>query len=441
MHSTTHSDNLKKSADDYHAFPHAGKTETLPTKPCFSQDDLTLAYSPGVAYPCLEIRDDPAKAALYTGRGNLIGVVSNGSAVLGLGDIGPLAGKPVMEGKALLFKVFADVNAFDICIRAKTADEIVACVKALEPTFGAINLEDIKAPECFEVEERLKKEMNIPVFHDDQHGTAVITGAALLSAAELTGRELSALKIVVSGAGAAAVACSKFFVSLGVRRENLFMFDSKGLICKERSDLHPSKAEFAQERAGTMEEALAGADVFLGLSRPGVLTRERVRLMAEKPIIFACANPDPEISYEDAKIERPDCIFGSGRSDLPNQINNVSCFPFLFRAALDVRATRITEEMKIAAAKALAALAKEPVPEEVAAAYGGEKFEFGPDYILPKPLDPRILECEAPAVARAAAESGAAREPIADLDAYRVSLRKRIEAARRRIRAHVEAMR
>lgn len=435
------SDALKDAADRYHAFPQAGKIETLPTKPCLSQDDLTLAYSPGVAQPCLEIRDDPAKAAVYTGRGNLVAVVSNGSAVLGLGDIGPLAGKPVMEGKALLFKAFADVNAFDICIDAKTADEIVACVKALEPTFGAVNLEDIKAPECFEVEERLKKEMNIPVFHDDQHGTAVITGAALLNAAELTGRVPAEMKIVVSGAGAAAVACSKFFVSLGVRRENIFMFDSKGLICEERTDLHPSKRQFAQPRAGTMEEALAGADLFLGLSRKGVLTRERIALMARSPIVFACANPEPEITFEDAKAARPDCIYGSGRSDLPNQINNVSCFPFIFRAALDSGATQINEAMKIAAAKALAALAKEPVPAEVSAAYGGEKFSFGADYIIPKPLDPRILERQAPAVARAAAETGVARTAIADEDAYRRELRERMASARRRIAANVAALR
>lgn len=434
------SETLKEAADKYHSIPKAGKIEVLPTKPCFSQADLTLAYTPGVAAPCLEIRDDPALAARYTARGNLVAVVSNGTAVLGLGDIGPLAGKPVMEGKGLLFKAFADVDVFDIELAAKTPDEVVAAVKAMEPTFGAINLEDIKAPDCFEIEERLKKEMNIPVFHDDQHGTAVISGAALLNAAELTGRKIPEMKIVVSGAGAAAIACSNFYVSLGIRRENIFMFDSKGLIHKGRTGLHETKMRFAQENAGTMADALRGADLFLGLSRKGVLSGDLVKLMAPSPIIFACANPEPEITFEEAKAARPDCIMGSGRSDWPNQINNVSCFPFLFRAALDVQATQITEEMKIAAAKSLAALAKEPVPAEVAAAYGEKSFEFGPDYVIPKPVDPRILEWQAPAVARAAMESGVARHTIADFDAYRESLRKRLAASTARIRAHVASL-
>lgn len=434
---TDSKEELKTAAAQYHAFPCPGKLEVLPTKACFDQADLTLAYTPGVAEPCLEIRDNPEKAALYTGRGNLVAVVSNGTAVLGLGDIGPLAGKPVMEGKGLLFKAFADVDVFDLELSAKTPDEVVSCVKMLEPTFGAVNLEDIKAPDCFEIEERLKKEMNIPVFHDDQHGTAVITGAALLNAAALTGRRLEAMKVVVSGAGAAAIACSRFYVSLGIRRENIFMFDSKGLICEGRKDLHPTKAYFAQKSPQSMAEALTNADLFLGLSRKGILTTELVKLMAPSPIIFACANPEPEITYEEAKSARPDCIMGSGRSDWPNQINNVSCFPFLFRAALDVRATRINEEMKIAAARALAALAREPVPEEVAAAYGGEKFTFGENYLIPKPLDPRILEWEAPAVAKAAMETGVARTNIPDTDAYRKALRKRLEAAHVRIRANV----
>ena len=431
---------LRIAAAQYHEFPRAGKLEVLPTKACFDQADLTLAYTPGVAEPCLEIRDEPAKASRYTARGNLVGVISNGTAVLGLGNIGALAGKPVMEGKGLLFKAFADVDDFDLELAARTPDEMVACIKALEPTFGAINLEDIKAPDCFEIEERLKKEMNIPVFHDDQHGTAVITGAALINAAELTRRKLPEMKVVVSGAGAAAIACSRFYVSLGIRRENIFMFDSKGLVHEGRTDLHPTKAFFAQKSPQTMSEALTGADLFLGLSRKGLLTQELVKLMAPSPIIFACANPEPEITYEDAKAARPDCIMGSGRSDWPNQINNVSCFPFLFRAALDVRATQINEEMKIAAAHALAALAREPVPAEVVAAYRGENFVFGENYLIPKPLDPRILEWEAPAVARAAMETGVAQTEIPDLEAYRESLRERLEFTRKRIRANVGAL-
>lgn len=430
---------LENNAVHYHEFPRHGKIEVLPTKACFSQADLTLAYTPGVAVPCLEIRKDPAKAALYTARGNLVAVISNGTAVLGLGDIGPLAGKPVMEGKGLLFKAFADVDVFDIELNARTPDEVVAAVKALEPTFGAVNLEDIKAPDCFEIEERLKREMNIPVFHDDQHGTAVITGAALLNAVELTGRKIEQIKVVVSGAGAAAVACTKFYISLGILPENISMFDSKGLIHKGRTDLPPSKLQFARDENCTLAEALTGADLFLGLSRKGLLTKELISLMAPSPIVFACANPDPEITYEDAKAARPDCIIGSGRSDWPNQINNVSCFPFLFRAALDVQATQITEAMKIAAAKSLAALAKEPVPESVAQAYGEKSFSFGKDYIIPKPLDPRILLWETPAVAQAAAESGVAKAPISDFDAYRQSLSERMKKAEIRIRSVIDS--
>lgn len=430
---------LELAATRYHALPRQGKIEVLPTKPCFSQADLTLAYTPGVAVPCLEIQQDPSKAAHYTARGNLVAVISNGTAVLGLGNIGPLAGKPVMEGKALLFKAFADVDVFDIELNAKTPDEVVAAVKALEPTFGAVNLEDIKAPDCFEIEERLKQEMNIPVFHDDQHGTAVITGAALLNAVELTGRDIAKVKVVVSGAGAAAIACTKFYLSLGIRSENVFMFDSKGLIHKGRTDLHTSKLQFAREENCTLAEALTGADLFLGLSRKGLLTKDLIALMAPSPIVFACANPDPEITYDDAKSARPDCIMGSGRSDWPNQINNVSCFPFLFRAALDVRATQITESMKIAAAKALAALAKEPVPESVVNAYGGKTFSFGPDYVIPKPLDPRILAWEAPAVAKAAAEAGVAQAPIADMEDYKKALAERMGKTEKRIRALVSS--
>ena len=430
--------NLGSEANNYHQFPRCGKVEVLPCKPCFSQKDLTLAYTPGVATPCLEIQADPAKANLYTARGNLVAVVSNGTAVLGLGNIGPLAGKPVMEGKGLLFKAFADVDVFDIELNAKTPDEVVAAVKALEPTFGAINLEDIKAPDCFEIETRLKKEMNIPVFHDDQHGTAVITGAALINAAEMTGRKIESMRVVVSGAGAAAIACTNFYLALGVRRENVFMFDSKGIIHQGRTDVHESKRKFAQEKPCTMAEALTGADLFLGLSKKGLLTQDLVKLMAPSPIIFACANPDPEITYTDAKAARPDCIMGSGRSDWPNQINNVSCFPFLFRAALDVHATQITESMKIAAAKALAALAKEPVPESVINAYGGEHFTFGADYVIPKPLDPRIIEWEALAVAKAAMDEGVAQSPIQDFDAYKKSLVARVAKVQERIRAVVE---
>lgn len=430
---------LATAANNYHQFPRPGKIEVLPTKSCFSQEDLTLAYSPGVAHPCLEIQADPAKAALYTARANLVAVVSNGTAVLGLGNIGPLAGKPVMEGKGLLFKAFADVDVFDICLDAKTPEEVIAVVKALEPTFGAINLEDIKAPDCFEIEARLRAEMNIPVFHDDQHGTAVITGAALLNAAELTNRKLDAMKAVVVGAGAAGIACATFYLSLGIRRENLFMFDSKGLIHQARTDLHATKQAFAQEKECSLEEAIAGADIFLGLSKKGLLKGEMLKSMAPAPIIFACANPDPEITYEEAKAARPDCIMGSGRSDWTNQINNVSCFPFLFRAALDVRATKINEAMKIAAAKSLAALAKEPVPAEVIKAYGGKIFSFGIDYVIPKPIDPRIIVWQAAAVAQAAMDSGVAQAPIADMEAYKKSLEARVATNAARIRRHVES--
>lgn len=423
---------LTEAANDYHRFPRPGKLEVLPSKSCSTQLDLTLAYSPGVAIPCLEIQEDREKSNLYTGRANLVGVVTNGTAVLGLGNIGPYAAKPVMEGKGVLFKKFADLDVFDICLDIKDPERLIATVKALEPTFGAINLEDIKAPDCFVIEERLREIMNIPVFHDDQHGTAVVTGAALLNAAELTGRKLSEMKTVVIGAGAAGIACTKLFMTLGVRRENIYMFDTKGLIHSGRTDLHSSKFQFAQEKVCTLEEAIKDADIFLGLSKKGLLTQDMVKLMAPSPIIFACANPDPEITYEDAKAARPDCIMGSGRSDWPNQINNVSVFPFIFRAALDVQAVTINEEMKIAAARALAALAKEPVPQEVIDAYGGKEFSFGIDYVIPKPLDPRIIEWESPAVAQAAMDSGVALSPVTDMDAYRKSLLERVRKAAER---------
>ena len=413
--------------------------ETLPCKSAFSQRDLTLAYSPGVAEPCLRIKKDPSLSALYTGKSNLVGVITNGTAVLGLGNIGPDAAKPVMEGKGLLFKVFADIDVFDIELNVREPEKLIEVIKTMEPTFGAINLEDIKAPECFMLEERLRAEMNIPVFHDDQHGTAVISGAALLNAAELTGRRLENMRVVVVGAGAAGIACAKFYISLGIRRENIFMFDSKGLIQAGRMDLHSTKAQFAQTHDCSMEDAIRGADVFLGLSTKGILSQDMVRSMADSPIIFACANPDPEITYREAKKARPDCIMGSGRSDWPNQVNNVSCFPFIFRAALDVNARCINEPMKIAAARSLADLAKEPVPQEVIEAYGGEPLSFGIDYVIPKPLDPRIIDWQCPAVAQAAMVSGVAQSPIRDMDAYRQELQARIMGARERSRMIVES--
>lgn len=429
----------KQEALDYHHYPRPGKIEVLPTKPCATQKDLSMAYSPGVAEACMAIHADEKLAAAYTGRANLVAVVTNGTAVLGLGNIGPKAGKPVMEGKGVLFKMFADVDVFDIELDEKDPEKICETVKRLEPTFGGINLEDIKAPECFFIEKTLKKEMNIPVFHDDQHGTAVITGAGLLNACEIAGRQPSGCKVVISGAGAAGIACADFYVELGVDPGHIFMFDSKGLICNERKDLNEYKAKYAQAKNCSLADAMKGADMFLGLSTKGILSKDMVKSMAKYPVIFACANPDPEISFEDAKAAVPDCIMGTGRSDYPNQINNVAGFPFLFRGALDVGATEINEDMKIAAAKALAALAKESVPESVAKAYGGTQFKFGPDYILPKPLDPRILEWETPAVAKAAMDSGVATRPIEDLNAYKLGLNARVEAARERAQALYES--
>ena len=374
----------KEDVWKYHAEPRPGKVEVLPSKRGETQDDLTLAYSPGVADACRAIEADPAAAARLTARSNLVAVVSNGTAVLGLGNIGPLAGKPVMEGKGMLFKMFADVDVFDLELATTDPDELINVVKTLEPTFGGINLEDIKAPECFYIEQKLKEIMNIPVFHDDQHGTAVISGAGLINAAHIAGRTMEDMKVVVVGAGAAGIACANFYVSLGVKRGNIWMFDSKGLIHKGRQDrLHPTKVAFAQEKDATLAEAMQGAHVFLGLSKPGLVTQDMVRSMAPHPVIFACANPVPEITYAEAKAVRDDLLMGTGRSDCPNQINNVSGFPFIFRGALDVQATEINEAMKLAAAEALAMLAREDVPEEVSRAYGGKKFSFGPDYIIP----------------------------------------------------------
>lgn len=425
-----------QEALDYHEFPRKGKVEVIPAVSCKTQKDLSVAYSPGVAVPCMKIYEDEKNADIYTGRANLVAVVSNGTAVLGLGNIGAKASKPVMEGKGLLFKMFADVDVFDIELDEKDPKKICQIVKALEPTFGGINLEDIKAPECFYIEDRLKKEMNIPVFHDDQHGTAVISGAGLINACHLTGRKISSCKIVISGAGAAAIACANFYVSLGVKRRNIFMFDSKGLIHQGRTDLNKYKKRYAQKENLTMAQAMQGADVFLGLSKKGVINGEMLKSMNKQPLIFACANPDPEISYEEAKQAVPDCIIGTGRSDYPNQINNVSGFPFLFRGALDAGATEINEAMKTAAANALAMLAREKdIPQEVKDAYNGQEFSFGADYIIPKPLDPRILEWETVAVAKAAMESGVATRPIADFEAYKKELKERVRKSRQRAEA------
>lgn len=410
---------LKKMALAYHKDPRPGKTEVIPTKPYNSPADLALAYSPGVAYPCLEIKDDEQQVWDYTNKGNLVAVISNGTAVLGLGDIGAQAGKPVMEGKALLFKIFAGLDCFDIEINEKDPDKFVEIVKALTPTFGGINLEDIKAPECFEIERRLKEECDIPIMHDDQHGTAIISGAALLNAAELQGKKLDEIKMVVNGAGAAAVSCTRLYVALGIKRENVVMCDSKGVIRTDREGLSSQKAEFATDRyLHTLAEAMVGADLFLGLSVKDVVTADMVRSMAPNPIVFALANPDPEIAYDVAVASRPDLIFATGRSDYPNQINNVLGFPYIFRGALDCRASTINEEMKLAAAHAIAAITREPVPEKVKEAYDNPDLTFGKGYILPKPMDPRLLQTVSTAVARAAMASGVSRKPISDWDAY-----------------------
>jgi malate dehydrogenase (oxaloacetate-decarboxylating)(NADP+) len=422
-----------QEALDYHFQGRKGKLEVIPVKPCSTQKHLSLAYTPGVAQACLAIKNDPSAVYDYTTKGNLVAVVSNGTAVLGLGNIGPMAGKPVMEGKGVLFKAFADVDVYDINVNQPDPDKIIELCTMLEPTFGGINLEDIKAPECFYIEEKLIESLNIPVFHDDQHGTAIISGAALVNALELSDKKAEDIKVVVSGAGAAAIACAKFYQSLGVKNENIFMFDSRGLIYTGRAGMNPYKAIFAQDKDyGTLEEVIKGADLFLGVSVKDILTPDMVRSMGDQPIIFAMANPDPEITFDAARQARPDCIMGTGRSDYPNQINNVSGFPFIFRGALDVRASTINEEMKIAAAKALAKLAKEEIPQEVLDAYGMESMTYGPDYILPKPLDPRLILHVAPAVAQAAIDSGVARISL-DMDAYVEELEKRMHACQQRI--------
>ena len=415
---------LRDAARAYHSKPVRGKISVSPTKPLSNQRDLSLAYSPGVAYPCLDIHADPSKAFDYTARGNLVGVVTNGTAVLGLGDIGPLAGKPVMEGKGCLFKKFAGIDVFDIELAERDPDKLVEIIAALEPTLGGVNLEDIKAPECFYIERKLRERMNIPVFHDDQHGTAIISSAALLNGLELVGKRIDTVKLAVSGAGAAALACVDVMVELGVRRENVFMVDSKGVIYEGRpGGYDESKARYAQKtNARTLADVVQGADVFLGCSAPGVLTAEMVKTMADKPIILALANPEPEIRPELAKAVRPDCIIATGRSDYPNQVNNVLCFPYIFRGALDCGATKITDAMKLACVRQIADLAKAEMSDEVAAAYAGKELRFGPDYLIPTPFDVRLILRIAPAVAQAAAESGVATRPIADLDAYRESL-------------------
>ncbi len=422
---------FREEALEYHAKGRPGKIALQLTKPCVTQRDLSLAYTPGVAEPVREIHRDPLEAFKYTARGNLVAVVSNGTAILGLGNLGALASKPVMEGKALLFKRFADIDVFDLEVDSTDPDEVVRIVKALEPTFGGVNLEDIKAPECFYIEEKLREIMEIPVFHDDQHGTAIICGAALLNYATLTGKRLDEMRVVISGAGASAIASAEHFVRLGVPRKSIMLVDTKGVVYQGRSEgMNPYKARFAVDTdARTLEEAMRGADVFIGLSVANIVTREMVQAMAEQPFICAMANPDPEIPYHEAKAARPDAIVATGRSDFPNQVNNVLGFPFIFRGALDVRARAINDEMKIAASRALADLAKEEVPDVVLKAYGLESLRFGPDYIIPKPLDPRVPLWEAPAVAEAAMASGVARVRV-DLDAYREELARRLVRGR-----------
>ena len=421
------SDKKYFDALSYHADGRPGKIEVIPTKPTQTQRDLALAYSPGVAEPCLKIAENPDDVYKYTARGNLVAVISNGTAVLGLGDIGPAASKPVMEGKGILFKLFADIDVFEIELDTKEVDEFVRIGKALEPTFGGVNLEDIKAPESFEIEKRLKAELNIPIMHDDQHGTAIISGAALINALKLVEKDISSIQMVINGAGASAIACGKLFVSLGVKRENLLMFDSKGLLHTDRTDLDEYKQFFASSRnVSSLDEALVGADVFVGLSRGNILNADMIRSMAKDPIVFAMANPDPEIDYNLAVATREDIIMATGRSDFPNQVNNVLGFPFIFRGALDVRATAINEEMKLAAVHAIADLAHQPVPEAVAMAYNERNLSFGRTYIIPKPMDTRLLTSVAPAVAKAAMDSGVARNPIHDWDTYRAELRRRL---------------
>ena len=417
----------KQEALDYHSSGKPGKIEVVPTKPYASQRDLSLAYSPGVAEPCIKIAENKDDAYKYTSKANLVAVITNGTAVLGLGNIGPLAAKPVIEGKGLLFKIFADIDVFDIEIDASDPELFIQTVKAISPTFGGINLEDIKAPEAFEIERRLKEELDIPIMHDDQHGTAIISSAALLNALELAKKSIDKVKLVVSGAGPSALACCMLYQTLGVKLENIFMFDSKGLLHKKRTDIDEMKALFAvHEKSLSIEEAFKKADVFLGLSRAGLVSKEMIASMAKDPIVFALANPEPEISYKEASSVREDIIMATGRSDNPNQVNNVLGFPFIFRGALDVRATTINEEMKLAAVKAIAALAKETIPEEVLEAYGEKNISFGRDQIIPKPLDPRLIYHVAPAVAKAAMDSGVAKNPIKDWDKYENELKNRL---------------
>lgn len=439
MENTKRTDALRTDALNYHKSGRPGKIQVVPTKPHSTQRDLGLAYSPGVAIPCLEIAENLQDAYEYTAKGNLVAVISNGTAVLGLGDIGALAGKPVMEGKGLLFKIFADIDVFDIEVDEKDPAKFIEVVKAIACTFGGINLEDIKAPECFEIEEKLKEALDIPIMHDDQHGTAIISGAALINSLELVNKKIEDIRIVVNGAGAAAVACSNLYIKLGAKPENVVMVDSKGVISVRRTDLNNRKLPFATKLpCDTLQEAMDGADVFLGLSVAGVLSQDMVRSMAKNPIVFALANPNPEIPYDEAIASRPDLIFATGRSDHPNQVNNVLGFPYIFRGALDVRATGINEEMKVAAALAIAALAKEAVPEVVTSAYETAHLSFGRHYIIPKPLDPRLLITVAPAVAKAAIASGIARKPITDWDEYAENLRQRMGLDNKLIRGLTE---
>lgn len=421
----------KEDALQYHAEGQPGKIAIIPTKPHATQRDLSLAYSPGVAEPCLAIEANPADVYKYTNKGNLVAVISNGTAVLGLGNIGSEASKPVMEGKALLFKIYADVDSFDIEVNETDPERFIQVVKAIAPTFGGINLEDIKAPECFEIEERLKAELDIPVMHDDQHGTAIISAAGLLNALEVAGKAIGDVRIVINGAGAAAISCIKLYCELGARKENIVMLDSKGVIATTRTDINAQKREFATTRTDitTLEEAIYGCDVFVGLSKGNVVNEAMVKTMADNPIIFALANPNPEIAYELAKRARPDVIMSTGRTDYPNQINNVIGFPYIFRGALDTHATAINEAMKLGAARAIAALAKQDVPAEVCQACGVERLSFGREYFIPKPMDPRLIEVVSLAVAKAAVESGVARKPITDWETYAATLRTRISKA------------
>jgi len=428
----------KEEALKYHSMKRKGKLEVVSIKPCETQKHLSMAYSPGVAEACRAIHADVEQVYEYTNKGNLVAVVSNGTAVLGLGNIGPEAGKPVMEGKGVLFKIFADIDVYDLNIRQLDPEKVIEFCKMLEPTFGGINLEDIKAPECFHIEQTLIKEMDIPVFHDDQHGTAIISGAGLLNALDISGKNIKDIKLVVSGAGAAAIATSRFYESMGLEKSQIWMFDSRGLVHTDRTDLNGQKSAYAQTKACTLAEAMHGADVFLGLSAKDILTPAMVKSMGRHPVIFACANPDPEIDYNLAKEARPDCIMATGRSDYPNQINNVLGFPYIFRGALDVRSKVINQEMKIAAARALAELAKQPAPAEVCALYGVDTLSYGIDYVIPKALDPRLLAWVSSAVARAAMETGVAKHSL-DLDQYKKDLTTRMTESKRRTALMVES--